>query len=237
VLPFAFHLNRDKVAAAIEAQGLGAIVVPALLQSAMLALVAVLVGLAAMRRLGLRAPVTAALAEGRLSEGLRLLRSFATESLLAGVLASTLSVGLDLLVFLKLAPAVAAAADVRPPLWKGALASLYGGITEELLLRLFAMSLLALAMRAILRRRETPPPTAILWAANLGAALLFGLAHLPATAALLPLSAVVVVRALVLNGVVGVTCGWLYARRGLEAAMVAHWAADIVVHVITPAVI
>jgi len=39
------------------------------------------------------------------------------------------------------------------------------------------------------------------------------------------------VRAIVLNGLVGVIAGWLYWRRGLESAMVAHFCADLVVHV------
>ena len=64
------------------------------------------------------------------------------------------------------------------------------------------------------------------------AAVLFGLGHLPATAALLPLTPAVVARAVVLNGIAGVVFGWLYWRRGLEAAMVAHFCADLVLHVL-----
>ena len=64
------------------------------------------------------------------------------------------------------------------------------------------------------------------------AAGLFGLGHLPATAALLPLTPAVIARALILNGIPGVVFGWLFWRRGLEAAMVAHFAADLVLHVI-----
>ena len=65
-----------------------------------------------------------------------------------------------------------------------------------------------------------------------GVAVLFGLGHLPATAAMVPLTTLVVARALVLNGLAGVVFGWLYWRRDLLAAMVAHFSADIVLHVL-----
>ena len=41
-------------------------------------------------------------------------------------------------------------------------------------------------------------------------------------------------RAIVLNGVGGLVFGWLYWTFGLEAAMVSHFSADIVIHVIMP---
>ena len=36
----------------------------------------------------------------------------------------------------------------------------------------------------------------------------------------------------VLNSLAGIAFGWLYWRRGLEAAMIAHFAADLVLHVL-----
>src|SRR5262249_15142134 len=74
------------------------------------------------------------------------------------------------------------------------------------------------------------------WTANLLAALLFGLGHLPATASLLPLTPLVVTRALILNGLIGLPLGWLFWKRGLESAMLAHGAADIALNVVRPAV-
>ncbi len=43
-----------------------------------------------------------------------------------------------------------------------------------------------------------------------------------------------VTRASVLNGIPGLAFGWLYWKRGLESAMVAHFSADILLHVIWP---
>jgi hypothetical protein len=33
---------------------------------------------------------------------------------------------------------------------------------------------------------------------------------------------------------IGITCGWLYIEDGIEAAMVAHFCGDIVLHVVGP---
>ena len=87
------------------------------------------------------------------------------------------------------------------------------------------MSLFAWLLTKIVRR------PAAYWGAIAGAALLFGVGHLPATATVLPLTALVVTRAIVLNGLAGVAFGWLYWRRGLEAAMVSHGSANLILHV------
>jgi hypothetical protein len=119
-----------------------------------------------------------------------------------------------------------------PALWKRFLASFYGGIDEELLLRLFLLSLLAWLISFVWHTSEGLPTLGALWLANVIAAVVFGLGHLPATAAIVKLTPLLVVRAIVLNGIVGVAAGYLYWRYGLEAAMLAHFSADIVIHVI-----
>ena len=47
----------------------------------------------------------------------------------------------------------------------------------------------------------------------------------------MPLTPLLVVRALVLNGVAGVAFGYLYWRQGLEAAMLGHISAHLVMQV------
>ena len=74
-----------------------------------------------------------------------------------------------------------------------------------------------------------------LWIATLLAAVLFGIGHLPGTAAIgLSLDSLVITRALVLNGLGGVVFGWLYWTRGLESAILAHFSADVVLHAVVP---
>ncbi|MEL1265260.1 CPBP family glutamic-type intramembrane protease [Pseudoxanthomonas putridarboris] len=113
----------------------------------------------------------------------------------------------------------------------GLLASFYGGIVEELLLRLFLMTLL---VWIVARVRGTLPGPAAYWTAIVLAALLFGAGHLPAAHHIWGLDAVVVLRTVGLNAVIGIVCGWLYWRQGLEMAMLAHFSADIVLHILAP---
>ena len=78
----------------------------------------------------------------------------------------------------------------------------------------------------------------VLWVANILAAVLFGVGHLPtATAIGLPMTGLLVTQIIVLNGLAGLAFGWLYWRYGLESAMLAHFSADIVLHVIAPLVL
>ncbi|MCD9098397.1 CPBP family glutamic-type intramembrane protease [Luteimonas fraxinea] len=119
----------------------------------------------------------------------------------------------------------------------GLMGSFYGGIVEELQLRLFLMTLIAWAATWLLRRRAgfdgTLSPR-VAWAAILIAALLFGLGHLPAASMVWGLDAGVVVRTLLLNGIGGVVFGWLYWKRGFEMAVLSHFAADLVLHALVP---
>ena len=107
----------------------------------------------------------------------------------------------------------------RVPLWKRLLAGvLYGGLTEELLMRLFLLPLAVwFAGRWWKQADGMPAPGAFRAAIGL-VALLFALAHLPATAAVVPLTPMLVLRALVLNGLAGVVFGFLAARRGRRHA-------------------
>jgi membrane protease YdiL (CAAX protease family) len=125
-----------------------------------------------------------------------------------------------------------------PPPWQGLLASFSAGVTEEVMFRLFGLTLLAYIGSRISRDSEGRPTSLVLWIANILVAVAFGVAHLPLTAAIgLPLNALVISRALVLNGIGGVAFGWLYWTRGLESAMIAHFSTDVVLHVILAALV
>ncbi len=205
-------------------------------QNALLVAVAVALGLLLARRGGLGAPLLEARLGGE-AVGRRL-RALLLPSVLVGVVAAVLVIALDLLLFARLIPGAGGLLSVAaPPAWQGLLASFYGGITEELLMRLFLMSLLAWLVGLVWRVAPRRPAPGAFWAANVATAILFGLGHLPATAALTPLTPLVVVRAIVLNGIAGVGFGYLYWKKGLESAMLAHFSADIVLHVLTPLIL
>jgi Type II CAAX prenyl endopeptidase Rce1-like len=101
-------------------------------------------------------------------------------------------------------------------------AMFYGGITEEILMRWGLMSLLVWIAWKGLKQGVTLPSQGIYQGAIVLAALVFGLLHLPATAAIVPLTPVAIVRALLLNGIGGIAFGWLFWQYSLEAAMLAH---------------
>ena len=161
-------------------------------------------------------------------------------SILSGIAVSILIIVLDQFIFGPgLTAQLGSAADAlklqtaQPAAWQGLLASFYGGINEEILLRLFLLTLLAWLGKFIHHTPEGRPTLIILWIANILAAILFGLGHLPATAQLINITPLVIVRAIVLNGLAGVIFGYLYWTRGLESAMLSHFSADIVLHVLS----
>jgi hypothetical protein len=111
-------------------------------------------------------------------------------------------------------------AAVLPALGAGIL---YGGLTEEVMMRWGLMTIVAALVARISGR---PGATAMLTGAVV-AALLFGLGHLPAVAQELPLTPGIAARTVTLNFLPGLVFGWLFWRRGLEAAMVAHAGAHL----------
>lgn len=123
---------------------------------------------------------------------------------------------------------------VHPPIWVGALGSIYGAINEEVLVRLFLFTLFYLILRKAFKLSKighAERPFA-LWTANILAAVLFGMGHLPAAFKLTSPSAFEIFRVLFLNGIAGLVFGWLYWSRGLWTAICAHFVADLMIHVL-----
>src|SRR5690625_2385033 len=117
--------------------------------------------------------------------------------------------------------------------WQGLLAMFYGGITEELMVRLFGMTLIVWLLARITKIEKEEIPDSFYYIAIFLTAILFGLGHLPATIQIFgELSTIIVARALVLNGLLGLWFGYLYWRKGLEYAIIAHMSADFFVHVL-----
>lgn len=70
------------------------------------------------------------------------------------------------------------------------------------------------------------------WSANVLAALAFGLIHLPQLAQFGAATPTAIAGTLLGNGIGGVVCGWLCWRRSLVAAILAHFAVYLVLHVL-----
>jgi len=195
-----------------------------------------LAGLFFANRTGLGAPILEAWLDGQ--EVRSKLRSILLPSVVIGIVGTLVIIGLEILVFepaiRSQSPASADAISLwnEPAWWKGLLASFEGGIDEEIELRLFAMSFFAWLGAFIFRKADGTPGSAVLWSANVIAAVLFGVGHLPLISAMAPLTGIIVLRTIVLNGLLGIAFGYLYWKRGLESAMIAHFSADLLLHVI-----
>lgn len=184
-------------------------------------------GMRCARPLHLGAPILEDRLEGR-GAGPRLGEIMGPSALIGAAVAIAVTAA-DLWIF---APRLPRLHQVgTPPVWAGFLGALYGGIDEELLLRLGAFSIVAWLLWRIDPRPEGPGAL-VLWETNVVVAVLFGLAHLQATAQLLPVTPLVASRALVLNGLGSLAFGYQYWRRGLEAAMITHFTTDIVADIL-----
>lgn len=237
VLPYSLELQGGIFQNLELPISLPVLIVLQVVQSALIFGILTAAGLFFAGRVGLGAPILEAHLRGEpVADKIRAILPL---SIIVGVVASVLIIALDIAIFQPaLLRELGDSADAlnlqnaQPAAWKGFLASFYGGIVEEVLLRLFLMSFLAWLGKFISHTADGLPTPGVFWAANILAAMLFGLAHLPATATIIPLTPLVITRAIVLNGLAGVGFGWLYWKRGLEAAMISHFTADIVLHVL-----
>jgi len=237
ILPYSLSLQSNLLQTLKLPIPLPMVITLQVLQSTILFAVAIFGGLLFAGRVGLGTPILEALTRGETVPDR--VRAILPISVILGVATTLLVLGLEFFYFQpalsQQLPGTAAALNLRtgqPAAWKGFLASFYGGIAEETLLRLFVMSFLVWLGHFISKTPDGKPTNAVFWIANLLAAILFGLGHLPATAVLVPITGLVVLRAVFLNGLIGIVCGWLYWKRGLESAMVAHFSADTVLHVL-----
>ncbi len=112
--------------------------------------------------------------------------------------------------------------------WQGMLASIYGAVNEEILLRLFLVSLFAFLLQKFSKIKKSK----CIIASILFCSLIFGLGHLPALYKILETPhSWDILRVLTLNGLAGVVFGLLYWRYGLMASMLSHFVADLLIHV------
>jgi len=102
---------------------------------------------------------------------------------------------------------------------------LYGGITEEIMMRFGLMTLLVWAIQKLSKRQN--PATYIL--AILLSSLIFALGHFPvAYQAVDEPSFTLLTYILIGNSLGGIVFGYLYWKKGLESAMLAHMITHVV---------
>jgi membrane protease YdiL (CAAX protease family) len=237
VIPYIMDLQASALNIADLPMSLPALIALQIVQAAVLLAILIFGGLFFASCVGLGAPILEAATRGEPVAGN--VRAILPLSIVLGVVVTLIVLGLEFYFFQPvLARELSSAAEIlnlqtsQPAAWKGLLASFYGGIAEEVQIRLFVMSFLVWLGRFISRTVDGRPTNAVIWTANILAAVLFGLGHLPALALLVPVTPLVIARTVVLNGLLGIVWGWLYWKHGLEAAMISHFSADIILHVL-----
>lgn len=150
-------------------------------------------------------------------------------SLLLGAGIAVLVVVVDLGFMLPLLTPVGDMPPTPGPLL-GLLASFYGGIAEEVIVRLFLLSVVAWGLVKVGVGKH-----AALVSAAVVAAVVFGALHLPTAVQIFAFDGALVARTVLLNVMLGLPFGLIFIKRGLEQAIAAHFVADLVLHVAVPA--
>ena len=179
--------------------------VPLLLAELAVALI-VLAGVSARPRVGLDVPPTAA----------HLLVAFPIGLVLGGITLAMLPLaGLQSRII----------AEAAIPLWKRLVIAFDSAILEELLFRLFVMTVVAWALSRLM------PRNAAVWTGIVVAAVAFGAVHLNRWIQAGP---AVIAAVMLVNGFVAIALGIVYHKWGIEAAIVAHFGGDVAAHAIGP---
>lgn len=106
---------------------------------------------------------------------------------------------------------------------------LYGGFTEELLLRWGVMTFLVWAAWRLLQGGQGKPRAIYFASAIVISSVVFGLGHLPIAFALSSeVTSSLVLYIITANTAFGLIAGYLYWKKGLEAAMVAHMLGHVI---------
>lgn len=207
------------------------------LMNAIMYLVSVGFGLLLYRRAGFRMPWLDAWNEGKQAD--LPLRSILGPALFWATLTALIAIAVDLFFYHVLGvlePAPEIHARISIPAWTGIPISFAAGLGEELTYRLFLMSLFTWLAMLLLRSRpgDLRWPMAVIVGMVLSS-LIFSWVHLGSIEMYSadPAGLAVLRTFLIIMGP-GLAFGYLYWKRGLEAAILAHFLIDILVHVVRP---
>ena len=190
--------------------------------------VAVLLGIVLAPKVGLAAPLAEAAAGNDQPLGLALQPQIVPG--LIGGLVGGLGIILVWVLFKPLLPPdfVARSAELNN-LLPLPTRLLYGGVTEELLLRWGLMTVLVWAAWRLLQRSQGQVRPVYVWGAIIISAIIFGVGHLPIALAIAHNASVALVLYVIsANSLFGIIAGYLYWKKGLESSVIAHMMAHVV---------
>jgi len=231
VIPYL--LTNPLMAPLLRSLPLPALVVSVLAQSAVFFAIFTFLGIWLGEKVGLGVPFLQARLQGHPLPGF--VRT-AWRSLGAGLAAGALLFAMDRYVFAIFIEPITQAQD-QASWWARLLVCFYGGINEEICFRFALMTLLVWLSWKIKATPDRRPTIAGFWIAIVASSVFFGLMHLPMTGDMVVITPLTVVRAVVLNSFIGIPCGWLFWKKGLEAAILFHFACDVALHVLLPLLI
>ena len=197
-----------------------------LIQPSLLLALAVLLGVVLAPKVQLSAPVAEAIV-GRLPIAARF-KPQIVPGIIGGAIGATFVVSLSAVLRPFLAPDIIERTEKLAKLLPLTTRLLYGGVTEELLLRWGFMTLVVWLGWRFLQKQNGTPTRGVVAGSILVSSLVFAAGHLPLAFMVIPEpTLVIVVFVIVANSVFGLICGYLYWKRGLESAMIAHMVGHI----------
>ena len=149
---------------------------------------------------------------------------------IASLVGGAIFIFADIVLFGKLIPIVLDSYASKPTVSYVIASITYGGVVEEVMLRLFFMSLIAWLLSRLTADKTATEGHFII--ANLLSAVLFAVGHLPATLTSIGTSAIIIVRCFVMNGAFGLLFGRMYRKHGIQYAMLTHAGVHIVSKII-----
>ncbi|MGD6964429.1 CPBP family intramembrane glutamic endopeptidase [Fictibacillus phosphorivorans] len=119
----------------------------------------------------------------------------------------------------------------EPAWWLGVLGSFGAAVNEESIFRLFIVTFILWLFLKIKKRKIT---RLHMYLAISFSALVFGVMHYSMASSNFEMTIEIFVSMLIINGIGGLVFGALFLYVGLEFAIIAHFTADITLHVIGP---
>lgn len=163
-----------------------------------------------------------------LSKKIKLWRSFKIEkkailvTIIIAIIGALILFPLDKLIFGSLNNWVFEQYTSKPTVYKMIGGLMVGGIIEEVIMRLFFMSLIVFIISKLFYKGKKEIPIVAYVIANFISAMLFAAGHLPSTTAMTILTPIIIIRCFLLNGGLGLCFGYLYRKFGIGYAMISH---------------
>jgi len=229
IIPYSLRLLKESKKSKRLTLPRWMLVLLSVIQNGVLFAIAIGIGLVLSHQIGHGAPFIEAINTGRGFN--QTLTANLIIALGLGIIGGSFLLLVDLL-FLPYFPKKLLDTALKTTYWENISASFYGGINEELFMRLCGLSVIVWLFSKILPTTAEISSVSIFWIANVIMAVIFALGHLPTLKSTLgEISRVMLFRTILLNTPIGLICGWIFWHSGIEAAIVTHFMADIVYHV------